>query len=72
MRRLTLFLLAWLGAAAAPALAQTDYASRLTEGDVILRDFRFGSRRDACPSCASIMRRSARRGATRRAGSSMR
>jgi homoserine O-acetyltransferase len=28
---------------AAPAAAQTDYASRLTEGDVTLRDFRFGS-----------------------------
>ncbi len=43
MRRLTLFLLAWLGTAAAPALAQTDYASRLTEGDVMLRDFGFGT-----------------------------
>jgi homoserine O-acetyltransferase len=28
---------------AAPAAAQTDYASRLTEGDVILRNFRFAS-----------------------------
>lgn len=28
---------------AAPAAAQTDYAARLTEGDVTLRDFRFGS-----------------------------
>ena len=41
MRRLTLFLLALLGAVAVPALAQTDYASRLTDGDVVLRDFGF-------------------------------
>ena len=29
--------------AAAPAAAQTDWAARLTEGDVTLRDFRFRS-----------------------------
>ena len=33
--------LALLGAA--PAAAQTDYAAQLTEGDVVLRDFRFRS-----------------------------
>ena len=38
-------LLIWLGLMllGAPALAQTDWASRLTEGDAVLRDFRFGS-----------------------------
>ena len=41
MRRLALFLLALLVAVAAPALAQTNYAARLTEGDVVLRDFAF-------------------------------
>ena len=40
MRLLTFLLLALLGA---PAAAQTDYAARLTEGDVVLRDFRFRS-----------------------------
>lgn len=39
--RLLLALLALLAPAA--ALAQTDYAARLTEGDVVLRDFRFRS-----------------------------
>jgi homoserine O-acetyltransferase len=39
--RLLAFLLLIL--AAAPAAAQTDYAARLTEGDVTLRDFRFRS-----------------------------
>lgn len=29
--------------AAAPAAAQTDYAARLKEGDIVLRDFRFGT-----------------------------
>jgi homoserine O-acetyltransferase len=33
----------WFATAALPALAQTDYASQLTEGDVVLRDFRFAS-----------------------------
>ncbi len=36
-------LIAALFLAAAPAAAQTDYAARLTEGDVRLRDFRFAS-----------------------------
>src|SRR5687767_9793498 len=36
-------LIAALLLAAAPAAAQTDYAARLTEGDVVLRDFRFAS-----------------------------
>jgi homoserine O-acetyltransferase len=40
MRWLTFLLLVLL---AGPAWAQTDYASRLTEGDVTLRNFRFGS-----------------------------
>ena len=40
MRLIVLICLLLLGA---PALAQTDYASRLTEGDVVLRDFRFRS-----------------------------
>jgi homoserine O-acetyltransferase len=39
--RLLAFLLLVL--AGAPALAQTDFAARLTEGDIVLRDFRFGS-----------------------------
>jgi hypothetical protein len=69
MRWLTLLVLAWLGAAAAPA--QTDYTSHLTEGDVMLRDFRFGSG-ETCPSCASTMRRSARPGAMPPDASSMR
>ena len=43
MRWLTLFVLGCFGAAAAPALAQNNYASLLAEGDVMLRDFRFGS-----------------------------
>ena len=44
MRRLILlFVVGWLGAAALPAVAATDYASQLTEGDVSLRDFRFAS-----------------------------
>lgn len=34
-----LLALAWAGAAA----AQSDYSARLTEGDAVLRDFRFGS-----------------------------
>jgi homoserine O-acetyltransferase/O-succinyltransferase len=40
MRGLIFLLLAWL---AAPAFAQTDYAARLSEGDVTLRNFRFGT-----------------------------
>ena len=40
MRALLAFLLLLC---AAPAAAQTDYAARLTEGDVVLRDFRFHS-----------------------------
>src|SRR4030095_8034446 len=40
MRLLALLFLALLGA---PALAQTDYASRLDEADIVLRDFRFHS-----------------------------
>src|SRR5687768_910154 len=40
MRLLAFLFLALLGA---PAVAQTDYAARLTEGDVVLRDFRFRS-----------------------------
>jgi len=40
MRRLLAFLLLLC---ASPALAQTDYAARLAEGDVTLRDFRFRS-----------------------------
>src|SRR5687767_3607564 len=40
MRLLAFLLLVLMGA---PALAQTDYAARLTEGDAVLRDFRFGS-----------------------------
>ncbi|WP_129793173.1 alpha/beta fold hydrolase [Sphingosinicella sp. CPCC 101087] len=40
MRLMAWLLLVLLGA---PALAQTDYSARLKEGDVILRDFRFGS-----------------------------
>ena len=43
MRWLTLFVLGCFGAAAAPALAQNNYASLLAEGDVMLRDFPFGS-----------------------------
>ena len=43
MRWLTLFVLGCFGAAVAPALAQNNYASLLAEGDVMLRDFRFGS-----------------------------
>jgi homoserine O-acetyltransferase len=39
MRLLILMLLLW----AAPAAAQTDWAARLTEGDVTLTDFRFRS-----------------------------
>jgi homoserine O-acetyltransferase/O-succinyltransferase len=42
MRLLALFLAA-LSLVAAPAAAQTDYAAQLREGDVALRDFRFGS-----------------------------
>jgi len=40
MRGLIFLLLAWL---AAPAFAQTDYAARLAEADVTLRNFRFGT-----------------------------
>ncbi|MDQ4086998.1 MAG: alpha/beta fold hydrolase [Pseudomonadota bacterium] len=44
MRRLALILLLLFGAlCGAPAAAQTDYVSRLTEGDLVLRDFRFAS-----------------------------
>jgi homoserine O-acetyltransferase len=44
MRQLILlFFVGWLGAVALPAVAATDYASQLTEGDVTLRDFRFAS-----------------------------
>jgi homoserine O-acetyltransferase len=43
MRSLLLILAAVLLLAGGPAVAQTDYASRLTEGDVVLRDFRFAS-----------------------------
>jgi homoserine O-acetyltransferase len=38
-----LTLVGWLAAAALPAVAASDYASQLTEGDVVLRDFRFAS-----------------------------
>jgi homoserine O-acetyltransferase len=41
LRLIALLVAALLGMA--PALAQTDYAARLTEGDVTLRDFRFRS-----------------------------
>jgi len=41
--RLLALLLAALSLVAAPAAAQTDYAAQLREGDVVLRDFRFGS-----------------------------
>jgi homoserine O-acetyltransferase/O-succinyltransferase len=41
MRLLALFLLAVQALCTVPALAQTDYGSRLSEGDVIRRDFRF-------------------------------
>jgi homoserine O-acetyltransferase len=40
MRQLVWLMLLLLGA---PALAQTDYAAQLDEGDHILRDFRFGT-----------------------------
>lgn len=43
MRLLILICYALLAFAGAPASAQTDYAARLVEGDVILRDFRFRS-----------------------------
>lgn len=44
MRQLTLLVVVgWLCAAALPAMAATDYASQLTEGDVALRDFRFST-----------------------------
>jgi homoserine O-acetyltransferase len=43
MRFLFPMLAALAAALAAPAAAQTDFVSRLTEGDVVLRDFRFGS-----------------------------
>ena len=43
MRWLSWLIVVLLGAAAAPAAAQIDYAARLTEGDVVLRDFRFAS-----------------------------
>jgi len=43
MRLPALLLLALAFLAAAPAAAQTDYAARLEEGDIVLRDFRFGS-----------------------------
>ena len=43
MRSLLLILSAVLLLAGGPAVAQTDYASRLTEGDVVLRNFRFAS-----------------------------
>ncbi|HEY5722627.1 MAG TPA: alpha/beta fold hydrolase [Allosphingosinicella sp.] len=38
-----LFVIAALFLAAAPASAHSDYAARLTEGDSVLRDFRFAS-----------------------------
>ena len=62
MRRLILLLLVWVGAVATPALAQTDYASRLTEGDFVLRDFRFASG-ESLPELSIHYRRSARPGA---------
>jgi homoserine O-acetyltransferase len=40
MRLLAFLFLVLLGA---PAMAQTDYSARLTEGDIVLRDFRFRS-----------------------------
>jgi homoserine O-acetyltransferase/O-succinyltransferase len=43
MRLFALILAGFALLLAGPALAQTDWASRLTEGDVVLRDFRFGS-----------------------------
>src|SRR5512139_1119457 len=44
MRRLILlFFVGWLGAAALPAVAATDYSAQLIERDVVLRDFRFAS-----------------------------
>jgi homoserine O-acetyltransferase len=44
MRRLILLVVVGcLCVAALPARAQTDYASRLTAGDVVLRDFRFST-----------------------------
>ena len=42
-RLILLVVMGWLCAAAVPAHAATDYASQLTEGDVVLRDFRFAS-----------------------------
>jgi homoserine O-acetyltransferase len=42
-RLILLVVMGWLGAATLPALAAVDYASQLTEGDVVLRDFRFAS-----------------------------
>jgi len=43
MRALISMIAGLLLFAAAPAAAQTDWAARLTEGDVVLRDFRFRS-----------------------------
>src|SRR5690349_17911782 len=43
MRLLIAVLAGLIALAAAPALAQTDYASQLSEADVSLRDFRFRS-----------------------------
>ena len=43
MRWLSWLVTVLLGAAATPAFAQVDYAARLTEGHVELRDFRFAS-----------------------------
>jgi homoserine O-acetyltransferase len=38
-----MILVGWLATAALPAVAATDYASQLSEGDVVLRNFRFAS-----------------------------
>jgi len=43
MRIVTFLLLSFVLTLSAPAAAQTDWAARLTEGDVTLRDFRFRS-----------------------------
>ena len=43
MRFIARALLILAAAWAAPAFAQTDYAAQLSEGDVVLKDFRFGT-----------------------------
>ena len=61
MRLLILMLLLW----AAPACAQTDWAARLTEGDVTLRRFPFPLGRDAAGAAHPLCH--ARHAAPRRA-----